>query len=74
DLPRLDEIFTSVESYPNMTIEYLEYSKIGKVMRRISMLTDIPGDDEFRFRERAGALLGRWLVMVQPKNSQTSQM
>jgi len=45
-----------------MTIEQLQHSKIGKVMRHIAALEDgkIPGDDEYNFRIRAKNLVDKW--------------
>jgi len=44
-----------------MTVEQLRASKIGKVMKRIVSLPGvIPRDDEFKFRERANALVNKW--------------
>ncbi|KAG9040641.1 hypothetical protein FS837_000370, partial [Tulasnella sp. UAMH 9824] len=65
DMPLLDQIFTNVENYPNLTIEYLLYSKLGKVIRYITKLSDIPRDDEFHFKERAKTLLFKWVAMLQ---------
>ncbi|KAI0644711.1 hypothetical protein C8Q79DRAFT_790447 [Trametes meyenii] len=62
DMPTLDQLFSTVETYENMTIEYLTFSKIGKVMRHIHALSDdkVPRDDEFKFRERAKVLVDKW--------------
>ncbi|KAI9061701.1 hypothetical protein FKP32DRAFT_1594220 [Trametes sanguinea] len=62
DMPGLDQLFSTVESYDNMTIEYLTFSKIGKVMRHIYALSEdkVPRDDEFKFRERAKVLVDKW--------------
>ncbi|KAI0364417.1 Tudor/PWWP/MBT, partial [Pilatotrama ljubarskyi] len=62
DMPGLDQLFSTVENYENMTIEYLTFSKIGKVMRHIHALSDdkVPRDDEFKFRERAKVLVDKW--------------
>ena len=121
-MPALDELFTQVENYPKMTMDYLlvsfdifaplhapshqcpsvlcwhrvarcvparadrfptsitpllsclvielislsrppsQFSKIGKVMRHIHVLTDekVPRDAEFKFRERAKVLVDKW--------------
>ncbi|KAF8149342.1 hypothetical protein B0H34DRAFT_785371 [Crassisporium funariophilum] len=61
-MPEIDALFTTVEDYDGMTIEQLQYSKIGKVMRHIAALGDtkIPRDDEFKFRARAKDLVDKW--------------
>lgn len=60
ELDTHDATFKTVEAYTEMTADQLKATKIGKVMKRINQLTDIPRDDEFKFRERAGALMARW--------------
>jgi len=56
-----DTVFKDLES-KDISIEYLSYSKIGKVMRHIASLDaiTIPRDGEFNFRERAGQLVVKW--------------
>ncbi|KAJ7849670.1 hypothetical protein B0H14DRAFT_2356066 [Mycena olivaceomarginata] len=45
-----------------MNIGYLTFFKIGKVMRHIHLLEPgkVPRDEEFKFRNRAKALVDRW--------------
>ncbi|KAJ6580390.1 hypothetical protein DFH09DRAFT_1145909 [Mycena vulgaris] len=61
-MPALDALFKVIEEYQNMTIGYLIFSKIGKVMRHIQLLDEkkVPRDDEFDFRLRAKVLLDQW--------------
>ncbi|KAI0694270.1 hypothetical protein BC835DRAFT_1350247 [Cytidiella melzeri] len=62
DMPALDQLFTTVEEYENMSIQYLTFSKIGKVMRHINALpvAKVPRDSEFAFRDRAKSLVDKW--------------
>ncbi|KAJ7627014.1 hypothetical protein FB45DRAFT_920497 [Roridomyces roridus] len=62
EMPAVDALFTLVESYQNMNIDYLTFSKIGKVMRHIHLLEPhkVPRDGEFKFRDRAKALVDKW--------------
>ncbi|KAG2016634.1 hypothetical protein CC2G_009784 [Coprinopsis cinerea AmutBmut pab1-1] len=62
DMPVLDELFKTVENFDGITIEHLQFSKIGKVMRHITALPDhkIPGNDTYKFRERSSALVQKW--------------
>ncbi|KAJ7150154.1 hypothetical protein C8R43DRAFT_1006439 [Mycena crocata] len=62
EMPAVDALFTTVEGFQNMTIGYLTFSKIGKVMRHIHLLEPhkVPRDDEFKFRDRAKALVDKW--------------
>ena len=66
-----DELFSTVEAYDKINIQYLQFSKIGKVMRHITVLTDdkVPRDDEFKFRERAKALVDQWHQVLNANKS-----
>ncbi|KAJ7659476.1 hypothetical protein B0H17DRAFT_1096092 [Mycena rosella] len=62
EMPAVNTLFTTVEGYQNMNIDYLTFSKIGKVMRHIHLLEPgkVPRDDEYNFRDRAKALVDKW--------------
>ncbi|KXN91181.1 PWWP domain-containing protein 1 [Leucoagaricus sp. SymC.cos] len=62
DMPSIDALFKTVENYDKITIEYLQFSKIGKVMRHIAVLDDdkVPRNDEYNFKNRADALVKKW--------------
>lgn len=75
DMPEMDKLFRTVEAYQSITIHYLTFSKIGKVMRHIAALADekIPNDNQYKFRERAKALVDRWQqVLNANKNESTN--
>ncbi|WFD22170.1 hypothetical protein MEQU1_000832 [Malassezia equina] len=59
-----DATFKIVEAYEDMTVDQLRLTKIGKVMKRIHQLPEVPRDDEFHFRERAGELVKRWTALL----------
>ncbi|KAJ7907375.1 hypothetical protein B0H13DRAFT_2273696 [Mycena leptocephala] len=61
-MPAVDALFTTIEGYQNMSIEYLNFSKIAKVMRHIHLLEPgkVPRDDEYKFRDRAKVLVDKW--------------
>ncbi|CAA7270272.1 unnamed protein product [Cyclocybe aegerita] len=61
-MSEIDELFTTVEKYEEMTIEQLQFSKIGKVMRHIAAQPEekVPRDGDFKFRARAKALVDKW--------------
>lgn len=62
DMHTHNTLFSTVEVYDKINIQYLQFSKIGKVMRHIAVLPDdkVPRDEEFRFRDRAKALVEQW--------------
>ena len=60
DMPSADATFKVVEEYDGMTAEHLRTTKIGKVMKRVMQLSEIPRDDEFHFKDRAEKLCAKW--------------
>ncbi|KAJ7663388.1 hypothetical protein DFH06DRAFT_348191, partial [Mycena polygramma] len=75
EMPTVDILFTTVEEYQKMNIEYLMFTKIGKVMRHITLLDQckVPRDDEFKFRHRAQALIDKWHAILNPAaNTETA--
>ncbi|KAL0957086.1 hypothetical protein HGRIS_003182 [Hohenbuehelia grisea] len=66
DMSALDQLFTTIETYDKMNIQYLQFSKIGKVMRHVTALEDkkVPRDSEFKFRDRAKALVEQWHTIL----------
>ncbi|TFK19285.1 hypothetical protein FA15DRAFT_601847 [Coprinopsis marcescibilis] len=75
DMPALDELFKTVENYESMTIEKLQFSKIGKVMRHIAVLADekVPRDSELKFRERSSALVQKWQQILNANKTNGSE-
>lgn len=63
-MPACDELFKLLENYNEMTIVHLSQSKIGKVMRHIQNKENIPRDEEFKFRDRARALVEKWQQQI----------
>ncbi|KIJ50409.1 hypothetical protein M422DRAFT_27395 [Sphaerobolus stellatus SS14] len=67
DMPEHDQLMTTIEQH-DLTIEQLQFSKLGKVMRHISQLDQavypIPNNDEFNIRKRAEALLEKWQTLI----------
>nr|ODN91545.1 hypothetical protein L204_05530 [Cryptococcus depauperatus CBS 7855] len=60
DMPDWDETFKVIEEYDGMTIEALSYSKIGKVMKKIQSLPNIPLNEKYKFTDRASKLMRQW--------------
>ncbi|EIN11168.1 hypothetical protein PUNSTDRAFT_118694 [Punctularia strigosozonata HHB-11173 SS5] len=65
-MPDVDKLLKEVEEYDGMSIAYLQYSKIGKVMRHVTSKKDdeIPRNDDFKFKERAQALVNKWSTIL----------
>jgi len=74
DMPALGDLFDTIEGYEGMTVQYLSFSKIGKVMRHINALSleKVPLDDKYKFRERAKNLVDKWHHMLGKPNGDAS--
>ncbi|WVR07685.1 hypothetical protein IAU60_004727 [Kwoniella sp. DSM 27419] len=64
EMPTYDDLFKTIESYKDMTIDALQYSKIGKVMKKIVTLSEIPRNDEFKITDRASKLMHQWTDFI----------
>ncbi|KAJ9097551.1 hypothetical protein QFC19_006725 [Naganishia cerealis] len=64
EMDTYDRLFTTIENYQNMTVAYLAHSKIGKVMKKIAALTNIPKNDELKITDRAHALMQKWTDQI----------
>ncbi|KAJ4491014.1 hypothetical protein J3R30DRAFT_3277408 [Lentinula aciculospora] len=66
DMPDMNDLFTHIETYDKINIAYLSFSKIGKVMRHITALSDdrVPMDSQYKFRDRAKVLVERWQHII----------
>ncbi|EJD44218.1 Tudor/PWWP/MBT [Auricularia subglabra TFB-10046 SS5] len=73
DLESSDTLFKELETN-EIKVEYLTYSKIGKVMRHIASLDDaaIPREGEFGFKRRAGDLVSKWHKVANASNQRAS--
>ncbi|RXK36547.1 hypothetical protein M231_06206 [Tremella mesenterica] len=65
EMDQYDKIFNEIEKYEGMTITALQYSKIGKVMKKIAALRNIPRNDELKITERAQKLMNGWQVIIE---------
>nr|XP_018260871.1 uncharacterized protein I303_06588 [Kwoniella dejecticola CBS 10117]OBR83029.1 hypothetical protein I303_06588 [Kwoniella dejecticola CBS 10117] len=64
EMPSYDDLFKTIESYEDMTIDALQYSKIGKVMKKIMTLNEIPRNDDFKITDRASKLMHQWTDFI----------
>lgn len=62
DMELHDKTLKQVEEYTGITALQLRLTKIGKVMKRILQLPNIPRDEEFHIRDRAQRLCDVWGV------------
>jgi len=62
-----NKMFTDVENYTQMALPQLQETKIGKVMRHISMADEekLPRNAEFNFKSRAAKLVDRWQAIAE---------
>ncbi|KAI5455253.1 hypothetical protein NCC49_000069 [Naganishia albida] len=71
EMDNYDKLFTTIENYQNMTVAYLAHSKIGKVMKKIAALTNIPRNDDLKITDRAHALMQKWTDQIDGKSAET---
>ncbi|BEI81042.1 hypothetical protein CcaverHIS002_0202020 [Cutaneotrichosporon cavernicola] len=64
EMDQYDDLFKTIENYGDMKIEYLQFSKIGKVMKKIAALTNVPRDDELKITSRAEKLMKEWTDFI----------
>ncbi|GAA5911872.1 hypothetical protein JCM6882_005224 [Rhodosporidiobolus microsporus] len=65
EMPKCAEYFDAMENF-EMKEEWLKESKLNKVLKRITLMTDssIPDEDKYSFRSRSTALANKWAQLV----------
>lgn len=64
EVQKYDETFKEVERYEGITAMQLRQTKIGKVMKRVVQLKEVPHDEEYHFRQRAQKLCDIWGELI----------
>ncbi|KAJ7789019.1 hypothetical protein B0H14DRAFT_2946279 [Mycena olivaceomarginata] len=67
DIAKADAKLNAIEGFSAMSLDYLVFSKLPEVLRHIHRLSasQAPGDEQYNFRHRAGALVEKWLNQFQ---------
>ncbi|KAJ7508128.1 hypothetical protein B0H11DRAFT_2218125 [Mycena galericulata] len=62
EIAQADTRLTAIENFSGMTIDYLVFSKLAKVLRWFYPLKpdQVPKDEYYNFRGRANALVKKW--------------
>lgn len=60
DMAQMHDNLGQLEQHPDLEISIIKATKINKVLKGVLKLTDIPHEDEFRFKPRCSALLNTW--------------
>ncbi|GAA5980848.1 hypothetical protein JCM11641_004741 [Rhodosporidiobolus odoratus] len=65
EMPKCAEYFDAMESF-EMKKEWLQESKLAKVLKRIALMKDdqIPEEDKYSFRERSSQLASKWASLL----------
>ncbi|GAA5948504.1 hypothetical protein JCM10213_003885 [Rhodosporidiobolus nylandii] len=65
EMPKCAEYFDAMESF-EMKKEWLQESKLAKVLKRIALMKEgtIPDEDKYSFRERSSALASKWTALL----------
>lgn len=64
EVQKYDETLKQVERYEGITATQLRQTKIGKVLKRVVQLKEIPHDEEYKFRQRAQKLCDVWGELI----------
>lgn len=64
DMTQMNENLTQLEGYPDLETSIIKTTKINKVLKGVLKLADIPREDEFNFKTRCTALLGKWTTAM----------
>ena len=56
----MDEHLTALENFRDLEPQIIRETKVAKLLKVILKLTEIPRNDEFKFKERCGRLLSGW--------------
>ncbi|PVU98107.1 hypothetical protein BB561_000093 [Smittium simulii] len=75
DLDPIDDLFRKVEKAP-MTVELLQVTKMGKLMRKISQLDKLPKleNEKFSIKLRAEEMTSRWRRLVSDSRAPSEEI
>ncbi|KAJ7908552.1 hypothetical protein B0H13DRAFT_1878588 [Mycena leptocephala] len=67
NLQKMPTESAAIENFEGMTLDYLVFSKLPKVLRHIHRLkqSQVPRDEDYNFRSRANALVEKWYLEYQ---------
>ncbi|KTW29427.1 hypothetical protein T552_01379 [Pneumocystis carinii B80] len=68
DMSIVNEQLQKLEAFKGIDAEILRATKIGKVLKRIICITNIPGDEKYFIKERSRKLLDSWKIMLEKPN------
>ncbi|KAG4303785.1 hypothetical protein PORY_002810 [Pneumocystis oryctolagi] len=72
DMPVVSEQLKKLEAFKEIDAAILQTTKIGKVLKRIIQLSDIPSDEKYSIKERSEKLLVFWKDLLEKSNDNTA--
>jgi hypothetical protein len=69
EMPQMNENLSQLETYPDLETSIIKATKINKVLKGVLKLADIPREEEFKFKSRCTALLGKWTTAMSVEDS-----
>ncbi|KAL5624640.1 hypothetical protein BROUX41_004700 [Berkeleyomyces rouxiae] len=60
EMPAMDDSLSKLETLPDLEASIIRATKINKVLKAMLKLDSIPREEEFNFKARSTALLGKW--------------
>jgi hypothetical protein len=70
DMPTMDEHLTALENFRDLELQIIRDTKVAKLLKLILKLTELPRDDEFKFKERCSKLLAGWTAIINADEAQ----
>ncbi|KAG5519717.1 hypothetical protein PMAC_001874 [Pneumocystis sp. 'macacae'] len=68
DMPIVSEQLEKLETFKGIDVAILRTTKIGKVLKRIVQLSDIPANEKYSIKERSEKLLVFWKDLLEKPN------
>jgi hypothetical protein len=64
DMPSMNDHLTALENFQDLESAIIRDTKIAKLLKVILKLTNLPQDEEFKFKDRCGKLLAGWNAIL----------
>jgi hypothetical protein len=64
DMPNMNDHLTALENFQDLESPIIRETKVAKLLKVILKLTDLPRDEEFKFKDRCGKLLAGWNAIL----------
>jgi hypothetical protein len=63
-MPSMNDHLTALENFQDLESGIIRETKVAKLLKVILKLTNLPRDEEFKFKDRCGKLLAGWNAIL----------